>query len=249
MRIRPSRVAGGHVAGAKPVVVHGCGGRVGPVQIAEEQIGPAHLDLADRLAVGSRRSLARRRRPAARPPRATGAPTDPGARLAVGPDGGVHQRLGHPVALDHAAAGELAASRSCSEAGSAAEPGDQQPRAGERPRQRPRTCSAASASRRYMVGTPNSIVAPPVSAAVDAVGREPAQVHRRPAAAQRAEDPDHQPMDVEQRQPVGDHVALGPGPCVGERVEVGGDRPPRQHRALGRPGGPRGVDDQSRILG
>ncbi len=82
----------------------------------------------------------------------------------------------------------------------------------------------------------------------DRVGREPADVHGRPAATDRAEDPDHEPVDVEQRQPVGDGVALGPCPGVRERVEVRGDRAPRQDRALGRPGSPRRVDDQGRIL-
>ena len=39
---------------------------------------------------------------------------------------------------------------------------------------------------------------------------------------------------MEQRQPVGDRVALGPLPRVGERVEVRGERAARQDRALGR---------------
>jgi hypothetical protein len=55
-------------------------------------------------------------------------------------------------------------------------------------------------------------------------------------------------VDVEEREPVGEDVLTGPVPRVGEAVEVGGDRAPRQHRALGLPGGPARVDDQRRVL-
>src|SRR5690606_4002897 len=50
-------VADGHVARAEPAVTarvvggEGLGGRVGPVEVLGEQIGSAHLDLADGLAV------------------------------------------------------------------------------------------------------------------------------------------------------------------------------------------------------
>ena len=53
---------------------------------------------------------------------------------------------------------------------------------------------------------------------------------------------------MEERQPVGDDVVGGPLPGIGEGVEVGGDRAAGQDGALGRAGGPRGVDDQRRSL-
>ena len=55
-------------------------------------------------------------------------------------------------------------------------------------------------------------------------------------------------MDVEQRQRVRDHVVLRPLPRRRERVEVRGDGPPGQHRALGRAGRARRVDDERRRL-
>ena len=98
--------AGRHVAGDEPAVVgQRRGGRVGAVEVAEEQVGTADLDLADRLVVlaGHRGAVvvdqpqldARQRRPDG-PRRGARADTD----------AGVHQRLGHPVALQHRAAGE-----------------------------------------------------------------------------------------------------------------------------------------------
>ena len=53
-------------------------------------------------------------------------------------------------------------------------------------------------------------------------------------------------MNMEQRQPVDDDVIRGPGPGLGERVQVRGDRAARKHRALGPAGGPGRVDDQRR---
>ena len=137
--------------------------------------------------------------------------------------------------------------RSWSAAGSAARPGDQQPCAADRRGQR-RIALESAASRWYIVGTPNSIVARPASAVGRGLGGEAAEVPRRAAAAQRPEHAQDQPVDVEQRQPVRDDVLTGPRPRVGERVEVGGDRPPRQHDALRRPGRARRVDDDRRRL-
>ena len=79
-------------------------------------------------------------------------------------------------------------------------------------------------------------------------GVEPAEVAERATSTQGTEQPDHKPVDMEQRQPVDDDVITGPVPGVGERVEVGGERPLRQDRALGATGGPRRVDDQRRIV-
>jgi len=55
-------------------------------------------------------------------------------------------------------------------------------------------------------------------------------------------------VDVEERQSVDDGVGLRPLPCVGERVEVGGDCAPRQDGALGRARGARGVDEDRNII-
>ena len=77
---------------------------------------------------------------------------------------------------------------------------------------------------------------------------EAPEVAQLAAPAQRAEQPEHEPVDVEQRQPVGEDVLAGPLPGVGEPVEVGGDRAARQHRALRPAGGARRVDDQRRVL-
>ena len=116
-------------------------------------------------------------------------------------------------------------------AGSGAEP-----ETSRRARLRPSTIaaspSASRPSRWYIVGTPNSIVAPSLSAAAAARGLEAAEVAQLAAAAQRAEQPEHEAVDVEQRQAVGEDVLAGPVPRVGEAVEVGGDRAPRQDRAL-----------------
>ena len=64
--------AGGEVAGAKPAVAQRLGGGVGAVEVLQEEVRPAHGDLADRLVVGGvdrarrrRRAGGSRRRPAA----------------------------------------------------------------------------------------------------------------------------------------------------------------------------------------
>ena len=94
---------GGQVAGAKPAVVHRRCGRVRPVQIAEEDVRPSHLDLADRIRLRDDGAVvvhdphlhARERQPdVARSP------------VAGGPHGAVHERLGEPVALDDALAAD-----------------------------------------------------------------------------------------------------------------------------------------------
>lgn len=47
---------------------------------------------------------------------------------------------------------------------------------------------------------------------------------------------------------MGDDVAVGPLPGLGERIEVRGDRAAGQDRSLGRTGGARGVDDDGERL-
>ena len=69
-------------------------------------------------------------------------------------------------------------------------------------------------------------------------------VHEAVSDAQRAEQPQHQTVHVEQRKAVHEGVVGRPLPGLGERVDVGGDGPPAQHHALGRAGGAGGVHDQ-----
>ena len=70
-------------------------------------------------------------------------------------------------------------SRACSAAGSAADP-DTSNRARVSAAASPASASAASASRRYIVGTPNSIVASPLSAAPTAAGSNRPRCSARP---------------------------------------------------------------------
>ena len=116
-------------------------------------------------------------------------------------------------------------------AGSGAEP-DTSSRAARRPSAIAGSSAAARPSRWYIVGTPNSIVAPSRSAAGGRRGLEAAEVAQLAAAAQRAEQAEHEAVDVEEREAVREHVGAGPLPGVGERVEVGRDRAARQHGAL-----------------
>src|SRR5947208_708654 len=69
-----------------------------------------------------------------------------------------------------------------------------------------------------------------------------------PTAADRTEDPEHQAVNVKQRQPVGDDVILGPVPHLSQAIEVGGDSAPRQDRSLWATGRARRVDDERRVL-
>src|SRR3954468_3225782 len=101
-----ARGAGGEVARAEPAVAHRLLGRIGAVEVAEEEVRPADLDLADRLVVGlaverpavvvreADLDAAQRWADVAR------------AAVAVGAHAADHQRLRHPVALHHALAGE-----------------------------------------------------------------------------------------------------------------------------------------------
>ena len=73
-------------------------------------------------------------------------------------------------------------------------------RAARRPSAIASSPSASGAIRWYIVGTPKSIVAPSRSAAAAAARLEAAEVAQLAAAAQRAEDAEREPVDVEQRQ-------------------------------------------------
>jgi hypothetical protein len=77
------------------------------------------------------------------------------------------------------------------------------------------------------VVTPNSIVAGPATTAAAACARSAPRW--RTGDTQRAEHAEDQPVDVDQRQPVREHV-VAPFPSLGEGVEVGGDRE-RGHQA------------------
>ena len=78
----------------------------------------------------------------------------------------------------------------------------------------------------------------------DGVRREAPEVAHLAAPAQRPEQAEHEPVDVEERQPVGDHVLAGPRPRLRQPVQVGGDGPPRQDAPFGAPVVPERVDDQ-----
>ena len=121
--------------------------------------------------------------------------------------------------------------------------GHKQPRTPQCPA-RKGSCSAAAANRWYIVGTPNNIVAGPASSRAAAVRREGAEVVKRATAAQRTEHADHEPVHMEQRQAVDEHVPVGPFPRFCQSVEVSGDRPPGQHDAFRWTGRARGVDDE-----
>ena len=76
------------------------------------------------------------------------------------------------------------------------------------------------------------------------LGRRLAGVDEPIADPQRTEQPEHQPVHMEQRKPVHQMVVGRPLPRLRQCVEVGGERAPAQHDALRRPGGARGVHDQ-----
>ena len=168
------------------------------------------------------------------------------AGAGVGAHGGVHQRLGEPVALDDLLAGELLDARRTR--GRAAAPSRRRaagPASGRR--RSPASASASRPSRWYIVGTPNSIVAPSLSASAAAAASKRPRWRSSPPRRSGPSSAEHEAVDVEERQAVGEHVLAGPLPGVGERVEVGGDRAAGEHRALGRPVVPRRVDDQRRV--
>ena len=93
------RGARGHVAGREPAVAHRLRRRVRPVEVLEEQVRPADLDLAHGLVVGDVELVAG----VVDQPHGHavhGKPDRPRPAIAVGADRRVHQRLAHPVALD-----------------------------------------------------------------------------------------------------------------------------------------------------
>ena len=97
--------------------------------------------------------------------------------------------------------------------------------------------------RDHTVGTPKYIVplAHRRTPAESACRCEPGSI--RHASAEHAQ---HQAVHVEQRQPVHEGVGRRPLPRVGQTIEVGSDRPPRQHDALGKARRAGGVHDQRR---
>ena len=140
----------------------------------------------------------------------SGGPTVPGAGARVGVDGRVHERLGHPIALHHAAAGQLLDAGMLG-GGQRRGPRHEQPRAAQRSgqlRRLGRRVGEAPVHRRH----PEQHRPRPFERRLHALGREAADVERRPAAANRAEDPDHQAVHVKQRQPMGDDVGARSSP-------------------------------------
>ena len=233
------------VAGEEPAVAQRLGGGVRAVEVAAEQVRTAHGDLADRLVVGGLDVAA-----------VVGhqADLDAGDRHAdvarpagaVGADRRVHERLGEAVALDDLLARQpfdALELRRRQRRGA----GDEQPGVLE-----------AVDDRAVVLGrAPEAVVhrrhaeqhRRPVAQRGGGRGRlEAAEVAQLAAAAQRSEQAEHEAVDVEQRQPVGQDVVARPVPRVGEPVEVGGDRAPRQHGALRAAGRAGRVDDQRRVL-
>ena len=165
---------------------------------------------------------------------ATGTPTQPGRRSPSARTRQGDHRLAHPVALDGRLAGELAQLLEHRD-GQGRAAGDEQPRGAQRARGG-RVGGDPRPDRRHAEEQGR-----PVLAHGRGVGGRggPPDVHQPRPEPQRAEDAEHQPVDVEQGQAVGEGVVGGPLPRVGETVEARRHRGPRQQHALGRAGGPR----------
>ena len=138
--------------------------------------------------------------------------------------------------------------RAWSTAGSAAEP-DTSRRARANGAAISGSFSAASAIRWYIVGTPNIIVAPRRRASASTAGEKRRVCSTEPPQPQRPEHADHQAVDVEERERLGEPVVAGPLPDRGERVEVRLDRPARDLNALRRAGRAGRVEDEGGVLG
>ena len=235
----------GDVAGVEEAVgVDGLGGGVGPVQVAGEDGGAADDHLAEQLRV-----------PRQRPPLLVDeAQVEPGERRpdragrarAVVARRGDDERLGEAVALHHALAEELEEP--------VVLPHRQPGRAGD---QQPRPAQGAGVGRVTFGVLGEPVVhgrhreeqrAAAREGGADRLGREARQQLQAAADAQRAEHAQDQPVDVEERQGVDQHVGGGPAPGTGQGVEVEGGVAVRDHRPLGRAGGARGVEHQDRIL-
>ena len=242
-------IAGGHVPGGKPAVAHRLGGRLGPVQVAGEQVGAADLDLADRLVVDARPASAPSSSTRRSGTPGTGGPDGSRRRLSVGPQRGVHQRLGHAVALEHAAAGERVDAlvlgsgqrRRARRRAVAPRPAPRPARDRSRRRRRAAGTSSAPRTRRSRRRSREPRGSPP--------GRSGPVCTAVPPRRSGPRIPTTRPWTWNSGRPWATTSAAVHCPGVGERIEVRGDRPPRQHRALGRPGGARRVDDQGRRLG
>ena len=137
--------------------------------------------------------------------------------------------------------------RSCSIAGSAAEPDTSR-------RAPPNACASCSspshslASRWYIVGTANSIVAPSCSAAAAACGEKRPRWWTPPPSRSGPRLPRISPCTWNSGRPWATTSSAVHSQACGERVEVGGDRAQGQHRALRRAGRARGVHDDRRVL-
>ena len=160
----------------------------------------------------------------------------PRAPLARHPERAVHERLGEPVALDDPLPGGAL------DAGVLAErergrARDEHPRAGERGRD---LRVALARVREAVVHRRDAEEHGPAADQRGGHGlrREAADVLHRAAEADRAEQPEHEPVDVEERQPVDERVGVRPLPDGRERIEVGRDRAARDDGPLGRAGGP-----------
>ena len=87
-----------------------------------------------------------------------------------------------------------------------------------------------------------------VELACDRFRREAPDVDESAAEPKRPQHPEHEAVDVEEGQTVDENVVGRPFPDLGQRIEVRGERPPRQDDALGQAGRPGRVDDERRRL-
>ena len=137
--------------------------------------------------------------------------------------------------------------RSWSAAGSAAEP-DTSSRALANPRATSASLSASAASRWYIVGTANSIVASSSSAAAAAAAEKRPRCRTPPPRRTGPSVPRMSPWTWNSGSACATTSSPVHSHACGERVEVRGDRAPRQHGALRRPGGTGRVDDDRRCV-
>ena len=235
-------VEAAHVAGLEPAVVGEVVARlVGHAPVAAEHVGPAHLDVADHAArrelplvvahpqTDARQGKAHRAAPALAVLRA--------ARVR-----GEHQRLAHAVALDDGVAGALAEGVEGLD--------EQRRRAAD---EDPHVPAGLAVERRlgkqpHVHGRHAHEHRGLGQALHDGARCELREPQHRAAVEQRAVRGDEEPVHVEDRQRMDEHVAALPVPVVLQRQRVRQQVAVRQHRALAAAGGSAGVHDGGQVV-
>ena len=162
--------------------------------------------------------------------------TDPaGATLACGEGAHRDQCFGGAVSLHRLVAGELGEPVEHGH-GQRCAAGHQQPGR----RQRQRRVEVADHSRPHRR---HAEVQRTLGGGITGGRRFPG-VHEPVSDPQRAKQPEHKSVDVEQRKPVHQGVVGRPLPRLRQRIDVGGDGAPAHDDALRRSGGAGGVHDQ-----